>query len=915
MWSDLIFRLRSLLRRTSVEKELDDELQLHLELQVEKYVKAGLAPDEARRRARIEFGGIERSREDCRDVRGTRLLEDLVQDCRYAFRTMAANKTFSVLAILSLGLGIGANTAIFSFMDAILLRSLPIPDPQSLVTLNWHTSQRNMNGMNRHDDSYDDPKGGFIGGVFAYPAFELLRKNESVLSSVFAYQGAGDLTLTVKGRAGLINGEYISGEYFHGVGISPFAGRLITLDDDRTGAPPVATMSFSVSQKYFGGPAEAVGQTVLINNTRFTVVGVTPPEFFGADPNTTADIYIPMHANVLLEHSDPYFPIPERYFDPAFDWVVIMARLQAGRTAAQAQAALSEEFLAWERSVNAESKEENLRTLVVKESAGGLDGLRRNYSKPLYLLLTLVGLILAIACANIANLLLARGSARKREMAVRLSVGADRWRVIRQLLTESVVLGMIGGAVGVAFAFWGIRFLTLLLSNGQERFTLRADLNWHVLSVVALLSLLTGLLFGLAPAIQSTRVDLVQGLKETRAGSQRPRRFRHLNLSRLLVVSQIAIALLIVVSAGLFLRTLSNLESVQIGFNRENLLTFQINARQAGHQEPEINSFYEDLRRKFEGIPGVRSATLSDAALLSGNESFTEVRVGDIPTIDTHTLNVGPGFFTTMQIPMLLGREINEHDRSGAPLVAVVNETFVKRNLGGRDPVGQHIALPRACAKCDVEIVGVSANALYGDLKSDVPSIVYLPYAQGVFGIVEAMVYELRTAGNPLVHVDTVREIVRRADERIPLSEVKTQRAVIDQTINQEIAFARLCSAFAILALTIACVGLYGTMSYNVARRTGEIGIRMALGAQRSSVIWMVLREVLLMATVGLAIGLPASLAASTVVKSFLFGMKPNDALSLIGAVLVLTAAMVLAGYLPARRASRIDPLVALRHE
>jgi macrolide transport system ATP-binding/permease protein len=898
-------------QRHRKEEELREELTFHLAEEADERQAGGLSAEQARWAARRDLGNVTRLREDARALWSWILLEQLAQDVRYGLRTIAANKTFSAMAILSLALGIGANTAIFSMMDSILLRSLPVPEPESLVILSWRTPHRELNGSNRHNNSFADPNGGFVGGFFSYPAFELLRKNDSVFSIVFGYQGAGELNLIYRGQAELARTEYVSGDYFLGLGASPAAGRLIGPDDDRAGAPTTAVVSFAVSQKRFGGPENAPGQSIRINNVPFTVIGVTGPEFFGADPGSPPDVYVPMHANVVLQ-GRTYSAAT--YLDAEYDWVVPMARLRPGVSRLQAQAAVTDQFSEWARTSRPKRRADNVPTLLVREGAGGLDGLRRTYSKPLYILLTLVGLILSIACANIANLLLARAAARRREIALRLSLGAGRLRIIRQLLTESVLLAVIGGTLGVVLAVWGIQFLTLLLANGRENFTLHAQLNWSVLLVAGGLSLLTGVLFGLAPALQSTRPDVVPGLKESRTGEVRGR-LRGLGLSRILMVSQIAFTLLILVAAGLFVRTLSNLTSIELGFNRENLLTFQLNARQAGHTDPEIVGFYEGLRTQFSSIPGVQAASLSDNAVIGTGTSDTDVSVAGAAAEDTSVLNIGAGFFTTMQIPLLLGREIDQRDRPGAPLVAVVNEAFANRSLRDRNPLGQHLAIEHMCPKCDIEIVGVSANSLYGTLKGTPPPTVYLSFAQSVWGPVQGMVYELRTSGNPLNYVNAVRDLVRRADPGLPLSDVKSQSARIDQTINQEIAFARLCTAFALLALVIACVGLYGAMSYNVARRTGEIGIRMALGAHRRRVLWMVLREVFLVAAVGLAISVPAALAASKLVESFLFEMKPNDPLALTGSVVMLVSAAILAGYLPARHASRIDPMIALRHD
>jgi predicted permease len=539
-------------------------------------------------------------------------------------------------------------------------------------------------------------------------------------------------------------------------------------------------------------------------------------------------------------------------------------------------------------------------------------------------LLTLVGLILAIACANIANLFLARATARRREMAVRLSMGAGRLRVIRQLLTESALLASLGGVLGVLFAVWGIRFLTVLLANGRDNFTLHAELNWHVLGVTLALSLLTGVLFGLAPAIHSTRVDVMPVLKETR-GSERSTRVRHtflrVSLSQILVVTQIAISLLMLVAAGLFVRTLSNLQSIELGFNRENVLLFNLNARQVGHADPEVASFYSDLQKRFATIPGVRNASLSNSALVGGGTMGLPISVPGIDRFPSNSvLTVGPSFFSTMQIPILLGREIDERDQPGSPAVAVVNEAFAKAAFGDQNPLGQHVrlgpfGLAGMAAARDLEIVGVCKNARYGSLKQDFAPILYYPYYQGTFPPVTQMTYELRTAGDPLAYANAVREMVHQADPRVPVYALRTEAGQIDQTINQEITFARLCSGFALLALLIACVGLYGTMSYSVVRRTSEIGIRMALGAQRGRIAGMVLRQVFTLAIIGLAIGLPVAFATSKLVESFLFGMKPDDPIAIGAAVSVLVTAAVLAGYAPARRASRIDPMVALRHE
>lgn len=917
-------KLHWLMHRREKEAEVREELEFHLAEEAEECQAKGSTNEEAARAARRELGNLTLIEEDTRAVWGWPFIEQLGQDLRYAFRTMAANRLFNLLAIASLALGIGANAAIYSFMDAILLRSLPVPDPQSLVVLNWHAKAYPGSVMHSMSGStWGDSKSGETSGIFPYLAFELLRKSDSVFSSVFAhfqFWESRQLNVAIRGQAEIASGWSVSGDYFRGLGVAPAAGRLILPDDDRPGASAVAVASYGFSQGHFGEAGNATGQQILIDNVPFTVVGVAPPEFFGVDPSGSPELYFPMHANELLGAGHQFGFKPRAYLDQNYYWTQIMGRLRPGFSLAEAQARLAPIFRQWVASTASNDGERaNLPELVVKQGAGGLDSLRRRYSKPLYVLLTMVGLILALACANVANLLLARAAVRRREIALRLSVGASRARVLRQLLTESVLLASLGGILGVLLALWGIRFLTLLLASGQKNFTLRADLNWHVLGVAVALSLVTGVLFGLAPALQAIRVDVMPALKGLRRGSAGRRPFlRRVSLSQMLVAGQFAITLILLVAAGLFVRTLSNLESIDLGFNRENVLLFQIDARKAGHKDPEISSFYGELRKQFRAIPGVREASLSEDSLIEAGTGFPLGVSGEPPNPENRILSVGPEFLRTMQIPILVGRDLEEPDRSGAPAVAVVNEAFVKANFGVLNPLGRHLILWKAGKENelgrDMEIVGVCRNSSYGSLTRTTPPVAYLPYDQG-YPEVDHMVYALRTSGDPLRYVNAVRATLRQADARIPISEVRTQVAEIDQTLSQEITFAGLCSGFAALALVIACVGLYGTISYSVARRTGEIGIRMALGAQRGKVLQMILREVLALAGAGLVIGGGTAMAASRFLESLLWGIKHNDPRALVLAVATLLGAALLAGYVPAHRASRIDPMGALRHE
>jgi predicted permease len=915
-------KLQWLARRRDKEAELREELQFHLAEEAELRQAEGMAEEEAQYAARRELGNVTLVAEDTRAAWGWTLLDQLGQDLRYTFRTIAANRLFTLLAVSSLALGIGANTAIYSFMDSILLRSLPVSDPDSLVMLNWNAKTIGRDDFVMHNMSgstWSDPKGGVVSGMFPYPAFELARKSE-VFSSVFGYyqsRQSSKLNVTIDGRADVGTGQLVTGDFFRGLAVAPAAGRLIAPDDDTAGASNVAVVSHAFSERHLGGVAAAPGRQILINNLPFTVTGVTPPGFFGVDPAINPDVYLPMHANELLGAADQFGFRPERYLDGNFYWIQIMARLSPGVTREQAQAALAPVFQRWALGTATTDKQRaNLPGLVLEPGAGGLDSLRRKYSQPLYVLLAMVGLILALACANTANLVLVRAAARRREVALRLSIGASRARIVRQLLTESVTLSLLGGCLGILFAVWGIRFLTLLLSNGLPNFTLRAELNWHVLAAAAALSVFTGVLFGLAPALQATRIDVIPALRETRTGLPRGRRvFGRVTLSHIFVVSQIAISMIMLVAAGLFARTLSNLQAIDVGFDTRNVLLFQVDAVKAGRRGPEIAAFYGGLRRRLATIPGVRNVSLSADSLIQAGYGLPIGLAGQPPSRSTRILTVGPEFFASMRIPVLAGRDFEERDQPGSQPVAIVNEEFVKTHCAGRNPIGQHVTVRKdQRVERDMEIIGVTRNVRYGSLTRNTPPVVYLAYNQG-YPEPAQMVYSLQTAGDPLRYVAAVREVVRLADARLPISDIRTQQDDIDHTINREITFARLCGGFASLALLIACVGLYGAVSYNVARRTGEIGIRMALGAPRGGVVRMVLGEVLLLASAGLAIGFAAALATSRFLESFLYGMKPNDPLSLSAAAATLLGAALLAGYVPARKASRIDPMTAVRHE
>ena len=908
------------LQRRRREDTLREELEFHLSEEADERRSDGMGDAAAAWAARRDLGNVTMLREDARRLWTWIWIEQFVQDLRFALRTVRRSPTFTAMAMLTLALGIGANTAIFSFMDALLLRSLPVTDPDSLVVVTWRSRLfdpraeafvlRGINGSTFREQSEITAR------IFPFPAFERLQQGAApVAASLFAHVKGERLHIVANGEAEVAQGEYVSGDFFRGLGVVPAAGRAIVNEDDRPDATPVAVLSMGFASRRFGNPSAAVGQSIRINNEPFTVVGIAPEGFSGVDPGLTPVAYLPLHTG----------DVPT---DPNFYWLEMMARLAPGVDAARAQAVLGTIFAQWvATTATNDAQRQNLPHLRLKSGAGGIDTLRRRYSQPLNVLTGIVGLVLAIACANIANLLLARATARRREIAVRLSIGAGRWRIVRQLLTESVCLACVSGALAVPIGFASMRVLSTLLANGQDAFTLHAELNWRVLLVTLGLSLLCGVLFGLAPAFQSTRPSMMPALKDAQVGESNGRltaRRVRVPVMHALIVLQIVISLLLLVGAGLFVRTLMNLESVHLGFNPDRLLLFDVNAQQAGYGKENIAGFYADLRRRLAEVPGVRDVTLSRNSLVRAGFSLRLI-VDGRPVDGSRLMAVGPSFLRTMGIPLVEGREIDERDQPGRQMVAVVNELFARTYFGSGNPIGRHFSVgagpqvPKPGERVaqptllDVEIVGVATMARYGALRSQTPPVAYLPYGGISFPPIAQMTYTLRTAGDPLAVAGIVRELVRRADPQLPVTNVRTQTIEIDRTINQEIIFARLCSAFAILALVIASVGLYGTMSYAVAQRTSEIGIRMALGARSGNVAWMFLRNVCVLATLGLAISLPIALATARLVQSYLFDVKPNDPLALAVAVAVLLASALAAAYWPARRATRISPMTALR--
>ena len=854
---------------------------------------------------------------------GGKVMGSFGQDLRYGLRMLLKSKGFTLVAVLSLALGIGANTALFTLIDAVLLKMLPVERPNELVLLSWISGPRLKAWSSDGRISTDPASGLRTSTSFSYLAFERIRDNNEALSAVFAFAPLSQLNVSVAGQPEIAAGQLVSGGYYTGLGVKPMLGRTITNYDDKAGASPVAVITHRYWQRRFAQDAQIAGKTVIVNNVPFTIVGVTPPEFFGAlQVGESADLSIPMAMQPQMS-SDHQSGLST----PWSWWLQIMGRLNPGVTAEQAAASFESTFQqsaeeGWAGALTRFPSQRQAQSgaprdvprLRASSGSQGLTELRREYSQPLTILMVIVGLVLLIACANVANLLLARAAVRQKEIAVRLTIGASRWRLIRQLLTESVLLAILGGSVGVAFAYWGKDLLLLLRPWGGGELALDLKLDVRVLGFTIAVSLATGLLFGLAPALRATRVDLTPALKDNSrsvVGGSRSL------LNKSLIVVQVAVSLVLVVGAGLFVRTLRNLENVDVGFNRENLLLFSIDPGLSGYDNTQIAQLYRRITERLEAVPGVRSATMSMVPLLSGMARTSGVSVEghtsqDGESGDAKVNNVGTSFFETMEIPILLGRGLSQRDDELAPKIAVVNQMMARKYFGDDNPIGGRFGFGGPPTAGQIEIIGVARDASYTGLRDQTEPTVYLPYLQSP---PRWATFVVRTSGNIASMSSSIRDAVREVDSNLPLFAMKTQSQQIDESLVQERLFASLSSFFGALALALACIGLYGVMSYGVARRTNEIGVRMALGATGSRVTRMVMRETMLVVLIGVVIGFGTAMATTRLVASMLFGIEPTDLGTILFAVLLMIAVAALAGYIPARRASKVDPIIALRYE
>jgi predicted permease len=883
-------------------------MRFHVEMRARENAEAGLSETEARRAAQQAFGNPVLAREDSRLVWGFGLLESILQDLRYGLRTLLRNPLFAGAIIATLALGIGANTAIFTLLDVVVLRRLPVDRPEELYVFgSWHGegSMVSDGAPERHT------------ALFSHPLYRDFHETSDVFSelaavssyAIWAYLRPDDSA----GGAQLEAAEtrLVSGSFFETLGVRAARGRTIGPEDDRVpGAHPVAVLSHAFWASHLGARPDAVGRPLRMNGMLYTVIGVTPPDFRGVTAGGPTDIWVPLAMQAQLERDDSTLG------DRNVMWLRIIGRLPAAVSREQAEGRTNDLFhrlvaleTGTEVTSEAQLQIERLTTHLAP-FAKGFSRLRDGYSRPLLVLMAVVALVLLIACANVGNLLLARASNRQREVAVRLALGAGRRRLVRQLLTESLLLALLGGAAGLLVAHWILAFLLSLISAGP---TLDVDLDLRILAFTFGVSVVTALLFGLVPARRASRVEVDPALKSQTVISGEP--LRGFSLRRSLVISQVALSLLLLVVAGLFLRSLQNLRGQELGFRPEGVLAASIDPQGGGYTSEELPGLYRDLVERLEALPGVDSASLAHYGLLTGSRRVLEVSVsGYTPPSDeaaqVETVFVTPGYLDTIGAPLLAGREPDERDREGAPRVAMVNEAFARHFFGTESPLGKRFGTDGEESSQEIEIVGVVRDLKVHDLWSETPRVAYLPVAQNM-----SPLYALHVRASATLPISRLKQTVAEVAPDLPVLSVRSLEEQVERSLRQERLLSQLTGFFGLLALVLAAVGLYGVLAFGVARRTNEIGIRMALGADPGQIRATVFASAMRWVGAGIALGLAAALAAGRLLSSLLFGLGAIDLPTLAGTTGVLLVVAAVAAFGPAWRASHLDPVRALRYE
>ena len=917
-WSRLKSWLRSLLRRGHLEQDMDEELRFHLEARTADLMREGLSPEAAIRQARLDFGPVATHKDEMRNSLNLRWVDDLWCDLRYAARILRKSPGFTAIAVGSLALAIGANTTIFSIANEMLYERLGVPHPEQLrlftligdknvaVHSSWGTWNRLTDGRTTFNS-------------FTYPIYQQLKKDNRVLQDIFAFKDIGRANVTVDGEARAVQLELVSGNFYEQMQVTPALGRAILSSDDSVpSAGAVTVISDGFWQRSFGRSPNVIGKVINVNTIPVTIIGVNPRGFTGAKSvQSSPELFMPLSMIPLLHADMMGGPLLS---NTMVFWVQLMARTKPEIPVAQAQIALNLAVSAAVRSTMTLKKDDTMPKLALDDGSRGLNFAAREFAKPIYVLLALVGFVLLLACANIANLMLARASARQREMGVRLALGAGRSRILRQVLTESLMISFMGGIAGLFFYLMGRSAVPKLFINAWEQPDLNLSFHWRVFLFTAAVTILTGINFGLAPAWSATKAEIGTALKE---GGKTATKHRKAWSGRAIVAFQVALSTMLVVGSALFIRTLINLNSIDPGFRADHLLLFDINPSSKQYPAPKDVALHVRLEEALRSVPGVQSVTLTDNPLVAGDMSNSGFIIEGAPKVEhkrgdnsgnASLADVGHDFFSVMGIPVIAGRAFTLQDVNSTQRLAVVNQTLVRQFFPHDNPIGKRFALDDDPEKQQwIEIVGVVGDTRYSNLKEESQAVHFDLYNQ--HQEMGGATYTIRTQMSPEAITPSLRAAVQKIDRDLPLMDIRTQQQQIDATTQQERVFASLTAGFGLLALALACVGIYGIMAYTVSQRTNEIGIRLALGAERRQVRGMVLREAGWLASFGVVAGLAVALALAQLVKSMLYGLKPADPTSFAGAGCLLLGVALIAAWIPAMRASRVEPMEALRHE
>ncbi len=900
---------------------MEAELACHLEQLTDDLVRAGVAPDEAARRARIALGALTATKEEMRASLGLRWWDEFWADLRYAWRLLRKSPGFTLIAAASLALAIGANTTIFSVAKQLLYERLAVPHAENLRLLAWTGTEDHV-AVHHIWGDYDLLPGGRVtSSVFSYPAFEQLRAQNRVLGDLFAFKTTG-MNATIRGVAQRVQTEMVSGNYYAELGVQTQLGRPIQPSDDQAGGQsPVAVISDGLWTREFGRATSVIGQTIKLNDISLTIVGVNPKGFTGAkNVQQSPDVFLPMAMQPLVF---PHTDSASLLNDTKEWWVNVMGRVRPGVSDATAQSELDGQLGATVRGTMPVRPNEDLPRMDLRDGSRGLFVQKQMFAKPMAVLMTLVGFVLLLACANIANLMLARGSQRQKEMSVRLALGAGRARILRQMLVESLLLAALGGAGGLLAGYLGRNAIPKMTENAWERTEFQVHFDWRVFAFTAGVSILTGLLFGLAPAFAASRAEVSHGLKEAAQTTTRRRKGMS---GKALVGFQIAMSTLLVIGAGLFLRTFAGLNSIDVGFRTDHLLLAEVNPPEGQYPPGKDIELHQQLERALAAVPGVESEAPAFGAYISDEINVTDF----LPEGVAYDRNkkqgedyntVGNRFFETLGIPIVAGRAFGEQDTRSSQKVGIINQSLARSRFPGQNPVGKKFVTSRhdsdghggKLAEDWIQIVGVCGDTRYANLRDDPPPQFFLLYVQQKQ--VESLTYEIRTRMEPAAIVPVLRRVIQQINPDLPLVNVRTQNQQINAAMQQERIFVTLTSGFGLLALALAAVGIYGIMAYSVAQRTNEIGIRLALGAQPAQVRGMILLETTWLAGAGIVAGVAVALLLTRLVKSMLYGIQPYDPLTLSAGVGLLLTVALASSWLPARRAAGVQPMKALRHE